>query len=287
MARRRDDLGPEPHLGGGPIILALGGPRLAVSALCVARQVCQWMGQSMMLVYVSDAPLAPGMIPGRIGTSAEDLGGVVILPVTGDPGREIVRLGVEHACSMIILGLARPERAGLGPVQARILQDAVCPVLHVPPQVRPGWGTGGTVLLPLDGAPSTSRVVPLATDLAVRMQASLELLHIGGMPPPAEVGSLGLPQFIDQPQHEWSHWRREFLARFCTCYWGGAAPVRVHLSVQVGDPGAAILREAEEHQPDLIVLGWHGQLEQDRAATLRQVLGHARWPVLAVRVSER
>lgn len=273
-----------PKLGKGAILVALGGPRLTSPALHIARAFCRFFDRSPMLIHVSTVSLTPSAVPERLGITPDTLAGMAVIPAIGDPGREIVRLSAERECGLIVLGLARPERAGLGPVEEVVLREAACPVLLVPPRIREGWGTGGTILLPLDGTPSTSAVVPLATELAERMGAKLELLHIAGTPPPPERGSLVVPMFMDQPQHEWDLWRQEFLSRFCECHWGGKAPVPIHLSVRVGDPAHAILHEAAEHRPDLIVLGWHGLFAELHAATLRNILAGSGWPVLAVRV---
>lgn len=274
----------EPDFGRGAILVALGGPRLTGAALHVARTLCRLFDKTVMLIHVSDVSLAPSAVPQRLGLSPENLAGMALIPAMGDPGREIVQLGAERECSLIVLGLARPEREGLGPVEEVVLREATCPVLLVPPTIRENWGEAGTILLPLDGTPSTSAVVPLTTDMARRMGAKLELLHIAGSPPPSELGSLAVPMFMDQPQHDWDLWRQEFLSRFCECHWGGEAPVEAHLSVRVGDPAHAILVEAEEHQPDLIVLGWHGTFAEFHASTMRSILAGSGWPVLAVRV---
>lgn len=285
MANRYLEPAPwEPDLGIGPVLVALGGPRLARSALQVARTFCTLFDKTILLTHVSDVSLAPSAVPERVGISSESLAGMALIPAMGDPGHEIVHLGAERGCGLIVLGLARPEREGLGPVEEAVMRDATCPVLLVPPTLREDWGEGGTLLLPLDGTPSTAAVVPLATTIAERMAAKLELLHIAGSPPPHEQGTLAVPMFMDQPQHEWDLWRQEFLSRFCECHWGGEPPVETHLSVRVGDPANAILLEAMEHQPDLIVLGWHGTFAEFHAATLRRILAGSGWPVLAVRV---
>jgi nucleotide-binding universal stress UspA family protein len=132
--------------------------------------------------------------------------------------------------------------------------------------------------------PSTSAVAPLAIDMALRSGAELEILYVGMAFPPSEPGSMALPSFIDQPQYEWARWKREFLYRFGECHWGGKLPVDAQLVLATGNPGEAILEQAERHGPDLIVIGWHGELSHSHARTLRTLLAKAHWVLLVARV---
>lgn len=271
-------------LAEGPILLVLERPADMPGILRVARRLCLGLDRSAILVAASIPALPPEVIAGRLGSAAAELGGIVVAPLLGDPGQAIPAYAREHQASLLVSGLPDGPLLPEG-TTARLLSEAPCPVLLVPATLRPGWGEGGTVLLPLDGTPSTSGAVPWATEFALRLGAPLEILYAAGNPPPAEPGSLSAPAFADQPQHEWPMWRREFLDRFCACHLGKGHPLEPSLAVKIGPPAEAILDHASKRSPDLIVLGWHGHLNGGHAATLRAVLEGACWPVLAVRVT--
>jgi hypothetical protein len=89
------------------------------------------------------------------------------------------------------------------------------------------------------------------------------------------------PRYIDQPQHEWPAWAQEFLDRLCAV--GRArGEIAIRLAVAQGEAGAAIVEFGR--QSDLIVLGWRGALEPDRAWTLRHVIRDTTCPVIVLRV---
>jgi nucleotide-binding universal stress UspA family protein len=172
----------------------------------------------------------------------------------------------------------------LGPVAAELLGDAPCPVVLVPP------GHGGTawrvdeVLLAHDGTPSTAEAVRRASELARSAGAWLRVLHVATSPgEAAEPGSLSVPRYLDQPQHEWPSWTEEFLERL-----SGACRIdvdRLRLVLGRGQPGDEVLRVARESRPDLILLACRGGLEPGRGRTVRTVLAGTSCPVMVVRAS--
>lgn len=267
----------------GPILLALGDAHDAQAALRVVKRLCARSPQRVRLMHASEPAMSTEEVLEHLGLQAKDVEGLVVEPLTGPPAQTLLDAARAEGCGLIILGL-RPKDDEPGEVLRKLLLEAPCPLLLVPPDLRPNWGEGGTVLLPLDGTPSTASVAPLAIDLAARNEAGLEILYVGVPRQPSEPGSMVLPSFLDQPQHEWAMWKREFLFRFGECFWGGKLPMEASLVLATGDPGDAILELAKRHPPDLIVIGWHGELDRARAQTLRKVLRHSRWPVLASRV---
>jgi nucleotide-binding universal stress UspA family protein len=113
--------------------------------------------------------------------------------------------------------------------------------------------------------------------------AEIIVLHVAtpGLEPPVELGTLVSPRYVDQPQHEWPAWAQEFLDRLRAV--GGARNgVDGRLAVARGDAGAAILEFARES--DLIVMGWRGVLEPDRARTMQRVIRDTVCPVIVFRL---
>lgn len=281
-AKRSRGSGP-PLLGKGPVLIALEGPQYTSAAMRAARIVCRYFGMSATLIHVSDPPLSLAALVRHLGLTPETMQDVVVKPLAGEPVREIPRQSRKLEASLLIMGLpAHPGAPGLGPIREIALLEVACPVLFVPARIRAHWGEEGSILLPLDGTPSTSSASPLAAELAHKMSATLEVLHVAAAPS-AEPGSMSLPRFVDQPQHEWEMWRREFLSRIEACC-GNGVTVELHLSVKLGSPADAILETADRYDVDLITLGWHGLMADGHAATLQAVLLQAKCPVLTLRV---
>ena len=61
---------------------------------------------------------------------------------------------------------------------------------------------------------------------------------------------------------------------------------RLRLALAVGDPAAEISRSAREHGADLVVLGWHGDLEGDHALVAKAVFREMPCPLLILRANQ-
>jgi alpha,alpha-trehalase len=89
-----------------------------------------------------------------------------------------------------------------------------------------------------------------------------------------------VPQYVDEPQHEWPTWSREFAERLCAL---GHAPGAINLRplAGFGEPAEEVRRYAACLQPDLLVLGWDGPAGA-AGGVLRTVLLHVAAPMLVV-----
>jgi nucleotide-binding universal stress UspA family protein len=92
-----------------------------------------------------------------------------------------------------------------------------------------------------------------------------------------------VPRYLDQPQHEWPAWSREFLERV-RCLGYPANIEKIRLVLAHGEASAAILEFARSNASDLITLAWRGSLEPERAQTMRRVIRNASCPVIVFRV---
>jgi nucleotide-binding universal stress UspA family protein len=170
----------------------------------------------------------------------------------------------------------------LGRTAMKVLHDALCPVVLVPPERGAIPWHLHHVLVPHDGTPTTSAALPPAAELAQLGHAELLVVHVTNIrAAPVEPGSLTTPRYVDQPQHEWPAWASEFMNRLaCVC------PLD-HLHVRIllahGNPAAEILRMSEKQSTDLIVLAWRGRWDAPRAATLKNILREAHCPIMVVR----
>ena len=100
----------------------------------------------------------------------------------------------------------------LGRTAMKVLHDAPCPVVLVPPERGATPWHLHHVLVPHDGTPTTSAALQPAAELAERGRAELLVVHVTDIrAAPAEPGSLTTPRYVDQPQHEWPAWTSEFV----------------------------------------------------------------------------
>jgi nucleotide-binding universal stress UspA family protein len=179
-------------------------------------------------------------------------------------------------------------KTGLGSVASAVVRIAPCPVVLVRPELGVHPAALRRIIVPEDGTPTTAAALQPAGELAGRSGAELDVLHVAAAAAhqPAEPGTLTAPRYLDQPQHEWPVWTREFLQRLrhlCHC----PSTVQTRLFLRTGEPGAEIVRFARERETDLIVVAWRGHLDGQRAATLRAVVRDAPCPTLVLRVASQ
>jgi len=273
------------------ILVPLDGSAQSLAALPVARGLAELLEGSLHLVYVAERLVPAREALSAVGLQPEQARGAVLQPVAGPPATSIVRLAQEWESVVIVLcthtGTAEGAKE-LGAVAEEVLRQASCPVVLVRPQLTLETWAVRRILLPHDGTPTAAGAIGPAADLAGRARAELVVLHVAalGVNRPVERGTMTGPRYVDQRQHEWPAWGREFLARVRAL---GKLPTELELRLilATGEPGDAIVRTATEHHSDLIVLAWQGRWESGRAATLKQVIATAPCPVLIVRVGQR
>jgi nucleotide-binding universal stress UspA family protein len=93
-------------------------------------------------------------------------------------------------------------------------------------------------------------------------------------------GSLVMPRYVDQPQHEWPSWTSELLKRLASLCPGGELRARLHICG--GDPAVQIVKLAAEQAADLIALAWKGEWAGDHARTLKAIVRDAPCPIMIV-----
>lgn len=268
------------------ILVPLDGPLDARAALPVAKALGAAVGAGLRVVHVSSGTPPPlSELVERLGLERAGLLAWSIDARIGDPSAAIVDAARALGVRMIVMcthtAAARPA-AVLGRTALEVLRAAPCPVVLVPPVQRPEPWRPDRILLAHDGSPAADAVVGPAAEYARKAGAKLLVVRVGtaGAGAPAERGSLSLPLYVDQPQHEWPHWSGELLERLAS-----RCPDRrlqAHLCVRAGEPGPEITRAAREWA-DLIVLAWKGQWDGDRAKTLKTILREASCPVMVVR----
>src|SRR6478736_3328844 len=200
------------------LLVPLDGSTDATAVLSVARGLAHLRGATVVLIHVGREAFAPDKLLGHMGLSAEDVRGLVIDQCTGSPPEAIVREASARHTVLIVMGVpARPDGPlhAFGRVLGSVLRTAPCPVVIVPSiRFRHPWALR-QLLLPHDGTPTSAAAIAPTADLASRAGADLVVLHVAtpGAERPAESGTLVVPRYLDQPQHEWPAWSREFLER--------------------------------------------------------------------------
>ncbi len=271
------------------VLVPLDGSVHATAAIPVARGFGELLHATVALLHVSDDDLTPHMLVERMKLSGEDVPGLIVEHRPGAAAAAIVKeAGERHAAMIVMCPRIRTDlqSRALGSVAAAVLRTAPCPVVLVPPaRGRKRWALR-RLLVPHDGTPTSAAAIGPATDFASKAAAELTVLHVAtpGGERPTEPGTLVSPRYVDQPQHEWPAWAQEFLDRL-RAVGGARGGIEIHLAVAQGEAGAAIVNFAR--QSDLIVLGWRGALEPDRAQTMRRVIRDTTCPVIVFRVNHK
>ena len=206
----------------------------------------------------------------------------ILARVTGLPA-DLVVMGTHGASGF--------ERLLLGSVTEKVLRKATCPVLTVPPRAHVTSRLPLTrVLCAVDFSEWSVAAVALASSLAEKSGAALQLLHVVEWPweePPA-------PLFAELPREQAAvlfEFRR-YLEVTATSRLESLVPTgtreRCAIATRIshGKPYAEILRVAADEHADLIVLGVHGRKAIDMAmfgSTTNHVVRGATCPVVTLR----
>ncbi len=273
------------------LVVPLDGSPNAAAALPVARALALAEGATLHILHVSEAPLAATAMVERLRLTPDQLEGAVLVQRTGEPAVEIVQQAGKLGSRLIVLSspcAADAERGALGSVPRDVLRHAPCPIVLVPHgRAGPTWSLR-RILLPHDGIPTTAGVIARASDLARKAGAELAVLHIASTtsPPPEEPGALAAPRYLDQPQHEWPTWAREFMDRIVAL--GGPPPtVGMRLFFACGEPADVIVEFAAQHETDLVVIAWVAGWEPEQRPTMRRVIDQAPGPLLILPLERR
>jgi nucleotide-binding universal stress UspA family protein len=272
------------------ILTPLDGSEPARAALPVAMGIGQALGWVVHVLRVGDRTLTPPDLLATLHLSAEDARGLVLDQAPGVPNKTIVEAAAQQKAGLVVMTTRAGEtipRRPLGPVAEDVLRGVSSPVILVRPEFasRRSWEVR-RVVIPHDGTPSTSSAIGPGIELARRLGADLDVLYVATRQQgrPRESGSFAGPRYIDQPQHEWPSWANEFVQRLVEL---GHRPEKVRVRFELGycEPGEAIVKYADEHGVDLIVLVWRGRLDRAHGQIIRSVLRTANCPLLMLKTS--
>jgi nucleotide-binding universal stress UspA family protein len=279
---------PAVRASGATIIVALDGSEHALAALPVARTLAAVAQAALYVLHIAESALPPQELLQKLGLTTDDVRGAIINQAGGDPAEAIVQVAREQQSLAIALCTHTGVEKGageLGHVARQVILAAPCSVVLVPPTLGLRPLELRHVLLPFDGTPTTAAAIGPALELADKAGAEVTVLHVAAARArrPAEPGTFAVPRYLDQPHHEWAAWGHELLQRVCCLARAGQAE-RLRLALAAGEPAEEVVRYAREHHSDLILLAWHGTLEDKRAIVAKAVIREAPCPVLILRV---
>lgn len=270
------------------VLVPLDGSTHAMAALPVARALAKQHDASLRVLHVGATQLPLQSLVTTLGLTPDDVQGIVLEQTTGDPAERIVQAARDWQSELIVMctrtHLGHP-RGRLGDVAEHVLLHAPCPVVLVRPERgRVPWDLR-RIVVPHDGTPGTAAALHSAIELAERSQADLDMLHVPTLDLPDAPDTVTAPLYVDQPQHEWPMWAREFVERtqgLC----GHTFSNRPRIFLRRGTPESEILRFTSEREGDLLVLAWHGHLGPNRAKVLKRAFEEAPCPILVLRVEQ-
>jgi nucleotide-binding universal stress UspA family protein len=291
-----------------PTDLSEIAPRAFDHALALAR----FHQAEVELLYVSEpllpGPAAPASYPpwavldpavrGRLREALEALAagaqplGVPVSPniVEGRVVAELLGRARAWPADMIVMGTHGRggfERWVLGSVTEKVLRQAPCPVLTVPPPAT-GVHPQGAVLFrrivcPVDFSAASLAALRHALKLAEESAAEITVVHVvewlAEEEPGAKIAGFDVPEFRRYLEKD----ARERLSRLVPADARDWCEPREE--VLGGRPWREILRLADERSADLVVMGVRGRNAIDLAlfgSTTHHVVRGARCPVLVV-----
>jgi nucleotide-binding universal stress UspA family protein len=276
------------------ILIPLDGTAEARTALPAARRIAGYVQAELAVLHVRAEPAPAADLPELLGLDPAERADLALEQAAGEPPAEIVRTARDREVWLVVMTSTAepsPETPKIGGTAAAVLEAIGCNVLVVRPgqaEPRRTLSLVRHILLPLEGSPGAAAAVAPAAELARRLGARLDLLHIATLhqAQPQETGTLTAPRYLDAPEHEWPGWADEFRRRFGPA---GAElpPAEVRLHVVRGDPGAEIIRHARDRHSDLIAIAWHQSLAAGRAEIVKHLLHTAPCPLLFVRTGTR
>ena len=175
------------------------------------------------------------------------------------------------------------EHLVLGSVTVKVVRQARCPVLTVPPPAARSTLPFKRVLCPVDFSEASILALECAFSIAQESDARLTLLHVFDWPSNHELsleGAFDVPAFQRQREEEARH-RLAALIPEDARNWCAPEPTLRH-----GKPYREILAVAESEHADLVVMGVHGRNALDVmlfGSNTNQVVRRASCPVLTLR----
>jgi nucleotide-binding universal stress UspA family protein len=268
------------------IVVPLDGSTASKAALPVARSLARLFSATLHVLHVREQGLDVQQTFQELGLTAEEIHGVVLDRLTGDPAQAVFSATQTFVKPLLVMcthTAEDTEQLSFGGIADAVLSKGPGLIVLVAPERGLQEWNIGSVLVAHDGTPSADDAIAPAADIASRAKAAVTAVHVAARsaPQPDEKGSLPAPRYIDQPHHEWPAWVGEFLQRMLAL----GAPrnaINFKLLVTGGQPGSEVAQLARDACADLVVLAWRGTWEETRAGTVKVITRRSGCPVMLV-----
>lgn len=278
------------------ILVPLDGSEIGESAIAYAEILARKSSGRIVFLRVVPPAFASArdgmvLVSGPVDEATRYLADIVALGAAadveterlvleGEPAEAIFRAIDQVAADIVVMstrGRGGIGRALRGSVADAVLRGAAIPVLVAPRYAGVTWWDRGPLrlLLPLDGSALAEKALPMASDLAQTLGASVVLLRAVGYEQEFDISLF----FKD---------RRDEAQEYLEAIAGRLQDLGIETTVEVREerPLSAILQVAREYQVQAIVMTTHGRGGAARLALgsiADGVLHGAKLPVLAVR----
>ncbi len=199
----------------------------------------------------------------------------------------ILEYAEENAIDLIVMGTHGRRGLGqlfLGSVAEAVVREAGCSVLTVREQKDPKPASDmDTMLVPIDFSEHSRRALEYAKKIATAFEARLQLLHVVEQmihPSFYAIGKTSIldldPDIVGRSQREMERWLQEV----------EGPNVSAETFVIDGRANRDIVKFAEDHDSDLIVIATHGLSGLDRflmGSVTQKVVRRAPCPVFTVK----
>lgn len=208
---------------------------------------------------------------------------------TSDVRRAIVDRARVMPADLIVMGShgrSGLKKVLLGSVAERVLREAPCPVMVVPPHdvVPPSTVSFKHLVCAVDFSENSLGALTWALSLAEEADARLSLLHVQELPPELREPAVASDENLDELH---AAARAETLARLRSLVPEGITSYcSVETAAVAGAAGREILKFASDRHADLIVMGARGHSAVERfvfGSKTQDVVRGANCPVLTVR----
>lgn len=206
----------------------------------------------LKLLCVTDlmADDTPALGRARLLSDSLNAGLLVLRVVAPSESSEVLEHALRSETDLIVIGshARRGVRDALGgAIASKVLAQRACPVLIVN---HPPAGSYRKVMLALDDSASSVAALRAAEKLVLSPEADATVVHAFDTPYRDVLqGATSLERYTSGWQTDAATRMRDVLKHFSGAF------NRYVIQIEEGRPAAGILRAAEVHRPDLLVLG--------------------------------
>jgi hypothetical protein len=195
----------------------------------------------------------------------------------------IFKMIEKYPCDLIVLtdGVILHPLKGIG--ERKVLELSPIPVLLFPKDFDFVSGMPIGFIVPLSGEHKTNEALSISLRLAERTQSIVDLLHV--MPEKSSRADEKLSTLCDQLPHEYRE-MSERIASEASPYSSAEERSRIRQVLHcTGFVTPEIIKILHSSPREILTLEWKGTLAEGRAATIKDILRTAHYPILLVKTA--